>query len=282
MIEGNIKALIPMVKRKLIHRLLEEQQLPESLIQDLQLPIACKIEQFEDYIHEGGDLAVITWNKAREITFYIDGLTNDLWNDSSLLKALIEHELLHIPTRYPSKQGPTFTRVPLYKPVVGQIEDGSQYIFDTMMDVRVDKFMKPARLQLYYDMMLFHQLLSFEYATVRRNAEFTIESIKQKVITYKEGLPVELSFTYPWVMILKHIYMWVVMHYHAISEPLLDWLYDTWKDIKSELVTLIEILYRDVLYNGWKDNYYTEFLALGNEIKKFGYMEIDVTVSLVK
>jgi hypothetical protein len=287
-IVADIQQLVIMQRQLLLDRLRSDQRIPSGKLDLLEnfteeaIRENVKVILLEDFIGPTSvDLAKITWTEKIKLVFVFDRLTQSLWLNQPAFIGLVEHELLHLPTRY-DKVAPLFLQVPIYIPTKNTYEDYSRIIEDYMKDVFVDKFMTPTNLEAYYDLILFHQLLVFEYlTTLQRKHRVLIWAIKKKAASYLKGEVVTLDFIYPWPVLFHHLFLYTVTKYHHLQQPLLDEFYRAWMAKCPYLVQAISQLYEVVVnQTWWQSSYISELRAIQIAMQRYGYMEMDFSIPL--
>jgi hypothetical protein len=277
-----IQRLIPECQKSIYMRLKQNPTVSQEKLELVRQPISFKIVSYDTYIHiPFTDLAEIRFTDKPNIIFYFDGLTVDLWGWEAPLRALIEHEILHLPTRYTLPSGPMFERVPVYVPKLNMWEDHTQPIWFAMLDVAADKYMLPRNLQYYYHSILPHQFIVYEYLTRReRQGLPSIKPTRQKVDAYLQGDLISLEFVYPWISLIRHLYMWTVSKHHELEFPILDTIFLYWIKHRKKIVLALTQLYKKVLLQRtWRNQYIAETEKIKEAVREFKYAETDMSIS---
>lgn len=294
-ITHRIQRLVIARRDSLLTHLLTQTSMPHDKLTllrqfvDAQITRNVQVIFADQFIARGSiDLGSITWNGKISLTFGFDGLAQILWireplEESQLvLIGLIDHELLHLPTSYEKDSPPLLLRVPVYIPKQKRFEDIGQSVENYMKDVFVDKWMIPLHLERFYDTTIIHQLLTFEYLTIKeKKGQVKVWTIKQKAIDFLNGKIVSLEFKYPWVTLFHNLYMYVTLEYHHLRNPFLDNIYRLWYSKDPELIDSIMALYQNVINQSWwRPNYIEEYKRINLAVRQFGYMEMELKVSL--
>jgi hypothetical protein len=279
-----IGSLILESQASIYQRLSVNPEIDKTSLELLRGPIKYNLVSYDTYIHEGDSIAEIQFRDANFIQFYFDGLSSELWSLEPNLRSLIEHELLHIPTRHNLPTGPVLSRISIYVPKNKTYQDITAPIWDMMLDVQADKYMLPESLENYYDTILIQQFLIYEYLTNKMRKEFpSIQPIKEKAAAFLRGEVVRLDFVYPWINLIRHLYMWVVSKYHGMSFLILDKIFTTWSGYLKKLVLALIHLYQEILtQKAWKDQYIERTARIRDIIREFTYAEVDMTIVLQK